>query len=172
MNMPSDIVSISIIVPVFNAADFLNATIGSILSQSFSDFELLLINDGSTDNSKAICEAFQKTDKRVRLVDKPNGGVSSARNEGIKISKGAYIFHVDADDLLLEDALLKLHQNATLTQADIVVADYVVRHSYGEKSIKQEQVDSATEFLTGMLNGEYHAGLWNKLISKDCYSDL
>lgn len=170
--MPVDIVSISIVVPVFNAADYLNETVGSILSQSFSDFELLLINDGSTDDSKSICEAFQKNDQRVRLVDKPNGGVSSARNEGIKISKGAYILHVDADDLLLQNALLKLYQNAISTQADIVVADYIVRHGYGEKSIKQEQVDSATEFLTGMLNGEYHAGLWNKLISKDCYNAL
>jgi len=171
--MMSDSVAISIIVPIYNAEEFLKETVESILSQSFSEFELLLINDGSTDQSQNICEAFMENDKRVRLINKVNGGVSSARNVGIKNALGTYIFHVDADDILRPDALFNLYNEASRTHADIIVANYILRTlNNDEKVIKHRVVHSAEEFLSGMLLGEFHAGLWNKLIKTTCYDGL
>jgi len=165
-------VAISVIVPIFNAERFLKATIESVLSQSFLNFELMLINDGSTDKSKSICEEFATIDNRVRLINKINGGVSSARNVGIKNASGKYILHVDADDILQPGALSNLYECAIFTHADIIVANYVVKYSTNEKVVKQKAFHSAEEFLFQMLIGEQHAGLWNKLIIKDCYKDL
>ena len=91
---------LSIIVPVYNVADYLPRCMDSILSQSFADFEVLLVDDGSTDGSGDICDAYPNRDSRVRVFHKENGGVSSARNIGLEKSKGEWITFVDADDYL------------------------------------------------------------------------
>ena len=96
---------VSIIMPVYNAEEYLASSIESILAQSVKDFELLLINDGSTDNSPAICREYALKDSRVRLFSKPNGGVSSARNMGLDEARGEWVMFVDSDDWLTEDAL-------------------------------------------------------------------
>lgn len=173
MNMIPDSVAISIIVPIYNAEGFLKETIESILSQSFSNFELLLINDGSTDQSQLLCENYLNLDQRVKLINKDNGGVSSARNSGIKNAKGTFVYHVDADDVLSSNALMHMYNHAIKTNTDITVANYIVRYANNdEKVIKQTATQSSEEFLQGMLLGKYHAGLWNKLIRKSCYQDL
>ena len=77
---------LSIIIPIYNAENFLARCLESIINQDFSDYELLLVNDGSTDSSLRICKQYAKIDKRIRVIDKPNGGVSSARNEGLYLS--------------------------------------------------------------------------------------
>lgn len=96
---------ISIIVPVYNAAPYLCKCIDSVLAQSVGDFELLLVNDGSTDSSLEICRSYAGRDGRVRVFDIPNGGVSGARNYGIERSEGEYLMFMDADDWLTPDAL-------------------------------------------------------------------
>ena len=95
----------SIIVPVYNAEKYLPKCINSLLAQSVTDFELLLVNDGSNDGSLALCNEYAAKDSRVKVYDKPNGGVSSARNYGIERAVGEYIMFVDSDDWLSEDAL-------------------------------------------------------------------
>ncbi len=90
---------VSIIIPNFNYAQFLPATIQCVLDQTYKNYELLVVDDGSTDNSKVIISNFVKSDSRVKLVQKPNGGLSSARNEGINASSGSFIAFLDADDL-------------------------------------------------------------------------
>lgn len=101
--------SVSIIVPVYNAEKYLSRCVDSILAQTYSDFELLLIDDGSTDNSGTICDEYAEADNRVSVYHKMNGGVGSARNCGLDNAKGEWISFVDADDLImpnfLEDAL-------------------------------------------------------------------
>ena len=97
---------ISVIVPVFNSEKYLNACIDSILSQTFTDFELILVNDGSKDNSGAICNEYSAKDGRVKVIHKENGGVSSARNVGIEKASGRYITFVDSDDIIESDFLL------------------------------------------------------------------
>ena len=89
---------ISIIVPVYNTEKYLDRCIQSILSQTYTDFELLLINDGSTDSSGAICDKYAEQDSRVRVFHKENGGVSSARNVGLDNAKGEWVTFCDSDD--------------------------------------------------------------------------
>ena len=94
---------LSVIVPVYNSKEHLSRCIDSILSQSFSDFELLLVDDGSKDGSGAVCDAYSEKDSRVRVFHKENGGVSSARNVGIENADGQWLTFIDSDDWIEED---------------------------------------------------------------------
>lgn len=114
---------ISVIIPVYNGEKYLSQTVESVLNQSFDDFELLLIDDGSTDNSKSIIDSFQKKDDRVRYVFKENTGVSDARNKGIAIAQGDYIYFADSDDILHKDMLLELKRVIEFGY-DIAVCNY------------------------------------------------
>ncbi|MEH7309214.1 glycosyltransferase, partial [Neobacillus drentensis] len=116
--------TISIIVPIYNVEQFLPNCIDSILIQSFTDFELILVNDGSTDRSGEICDLYARMDNRIKVIHKPNGGVSSARNKGIDISKGNYIAFVDPDDTIEPKMYDVLLQSALRYKADIVVCPY------------------------------------------------
>lgn len=95
---------ISVIIPVYNVRDYLKDCIDSILQQSFRDFEIILVDDGSTDGSSELCDKLEKTNPCIRVIHKQNGGPSSARNFGINEAKGDFIAFVDADDELYEDA--------------------------------------------------------------------
>lgn len=99
---------LSLIVPVYNTSSFLPACINSLLSQSFQDFELVLVDDGSTDISGRICDEYAKKDSRVKVYHKVNGGVSSARNNGMDNACGEWIYFVDSDDELLPGGLQTL----------------------------------------------------------------
>ena len=99
---------ISVIVPVYNSEKRLHKCIDSILGQTYTNFELLLINDGSTDTSGDICEEFAEKDERIKVFHKKNGGASSARNIGIDNAKGEYICFVDSDDYVSDDIYLHL----------------------------------------------------------------
>ncbi len=96
---------VSIIIPVYNTEKFLVSCIDSVLAQSVRDFELLLVNDGSTDSSLAICQEYASKDSRVRVFDKPNGGVSSARNMGLEMAQGEWVMFVDSDDTITSNTL-------------------------------------------------------------------
>ena len=115
---------ISVIVPIYNVENYLQRCVDSILSQSFIDFELLLINDGSPDNSGKICDEYAEKDNRVRVFHKPNGGVSSARNLGLDNALGEWIAFVDSDDYVDVDYLQELHSFALAYSADFVVMRY------------------------------------------------
>ena len=111
---------ISIIVPVYNTADELKNSVKSILEQTHSDLEVILVNDGSTDNSGEICEELARLDNRVRVVHKENGGVASARNRGLDEAKGDYIGWVDSDDIVSPNMYKTLYDTALKYDADIV----------------------------------------------------
>lgn len=115
---------ISVIIPVYNGEKYLSQTVESVLNQSFDDFELLLIDDGSTDNSKSIIDFFRKKDNRVRCVYKSNTGVSDTRNRGIALANGDYIYFADADDILHKDILLEL-KRVIECGYDIAVCNYL-----------------------------------------------
>ncbi len=112
---------ISIIVPVYNAMRYLPQCIDSVINQSFEDWELLLVNDGSTDLSGRICHDYASTDKRITVIDKTNGGLSSARNTGLDKTAGKYFLFLDADDELYPDTLSTLHTAADTTGAAIAI---------------------------------------------------
>ena len=116
---------ISLIVPVYNVEKYLRNCLESILNQSYSDFELILVDDGSTDQSGKICDEVQKTDSRIRVLHKENGGLSSARNAGTKLARGEYLAYIDSDDRIHPDYLKILLQNMEKTGADVSVCRYV-----------------------------------------------
>lgn len=159
---------LSIIIPVYNAEKYIGRCLDSILSQSFSDFEIILVNDGSKDSTQVICENYAKRDLRIKLVSKSNGGVSSARNKGLEISKGEWILFVDADDELLPETL-ECMINATDESTDLIVGDYITTQGDNlpeiDPIIMQESIDSK-EFLFARTFGRYGGYLWNKLFRK------
>lgn len=114
--------TVSIIVPVYNAQAYLPKTLDSLLSQNFRDFELILINDGSKDDSGRICDEYAKTDKRIRVIHKENGGVSSARNRGLDEAQGKYIMFCDSDDFIESDFAEALVETAKEEEDCLVLA--------------------------------------------------
>ena len=110
---------ISVVVPVYNAREYIESTVHSILQQSYDDFELILVDDGSRDGSGEICDNLSSKDSRIKVIHKENGGVSSARNVGIDEAKGEYICFIDADDSVERDLLECLVKNATRYDVDI-----------------------------------------------------
>ncbi len=118
--------NLSIIVPIYNAEKYLNKCIESILKQSFSDFELILVNDGSKDRSLSICKYWENRDNRIHIIDKKNGGVSSARNAGIEISRGKYIGFIDSDDYIDQYMYEKLFKAVESASADIGICRRII----------------------------------------------
>ena len=116
--------TISIIIPIYNVESYLRKCLDSIIEQSFPYFELLLINDGSTDASAHICQEYVEKDDRIRYFEKENGGVSSARNFGIKHSRGEYIIFIDSDDWVEPNYLEILYKTMKELEGDIVVTNY------------------------------------------------
>ena len=121
----ANIPKISVIVPVYNTERFLQRCIDSVLAQTYQDFELLLIDDGSKDSSGAICDEYAAQDARVRVFHKKNGGVSSARNLGLDNVRGEWITFVDADDWIESEMLELLLRKGEETGADIVMGDFL-----------------------------------------------
>lgn len=111
---------LSIIVPVYNVEGYLDACLDSLQAQTFSDIEMVCVNDGSPDGSREILAKRQKEDARIVIVDKPNGGLSSARNAGINAACGTYIGFLDADDRFTPNACQRITEAFTETDADVV----------------------------------------------------
>lgn len=118
---PQKYPEISIIVPVYQVEKYLNECIDSILAQTFTDFELILVDDGSPDNCPALCDAAAKRDSRVRVIHKQNGGVSTARNAGLDAAQGNWIAFVDSDDTVEPEYLEKMHKAVLETGADFAI---------------------------------------------------
>lgn len=168
---------ISIIVPIYNAEKVLAKCLESILSQQFSDIEILLINDGSTDSSLNICQEYAQKDRRIKVIDIPNGGVSNARNVGINNSRGEYIAFVDADDYIESDMYSKLLMKMNNTNAEIAFCGYfchTIRRTTKtvmfESTMAQEQIinEFIPKFISSMsINGNeqrmYGGAVWRCL---------
>jgi len=114
----------SVIVPVYKVEKYLNAAIESVLGQTFSDFELILVDDGSPDTCPEICDSYREKDARVKVIHKPNGGLASARRAGIKEAEGEYVFNLDSDDLIESDTLVTAYNIIKDTKCDIVSFSY------------------------------------------------
>lgn len=137
---------LSVIVPVYNVEEYLPTCIESVLNQTFKDFEVILVDDGSTDESGQICDEYAKKDERVKVIHKENGGLSDARNVGLLSSKGKYIAFVDGDDFIIETAFEKLMRKITIYDAEIVVGNEV-RYISDSKKIKPKKRHLSTELV-------------------------
>ena len=121
---------ISVVVPIYNVSGYLRRCVDSICGQSYSNTEILLVNDGSTDDSLSVCEALAAEDRRIRIIDKKNGGLSSARNAGIAEAKGEFLLFIDADDYIHEDMIKRLYSLSVENDADIASCKFC--KVYGE----------------------------------------
>jgi len=158
---------ISIIVPVFNCEKYLHDCVNSILTQTFSDFEVILINDGSTDKTFEICNEYAKSDNRVIVIHKENGGVSSARNAGIRQANGQYLAFVDGDDYCYTDFLKTYIENIEAYNADLIVAQWITeRKTYSLKKLNGqiEELKKADCFNRVF---EFTNSLCNKFFCRD-----
>ena len=113
--------NVSIIMPVYNKEKYLDKSIKSILDQTYENFELIIINDGSTDNSSYICHRFEQEDSRIKVIDIENNGVSNARNIGIKNANGQYVQFIDGDDYIDEDMIERLVNLSEKYNTDIII---------------------------------------------------
>lgn len=167
---------LSIVTPVYNVATYLTDSLRSILQQEFRDFELILIDDGSTDGSGAICDEFGAQDDRIRIVHQANGGLSVARNTGIALARGAYITFVDSDDTISPDLYLKnmkiLHENPSI---DLI--EFPVFVDYG--SPKQRLWRKGPHHYKGITfeawfkeKGYNHMYAWNKIFRRNLFDEI
>lgn len=161
---------VSIIVPVYNAENFLRKCISSVLEQSYGDFELILVDDGSTDNSSVICREFAESDSRVIFIHRDNSGVSAARNSGLEIAKRKFIAFVDSDDYVERDWLKMQFEKITANDADVVVcgiklSNYERNISYAESTAYTNEELIAALQESGLLNP-----VFNKLYRREFIS--
>ena len=154
---------LSIIVPVYNAQKFLPQCIESILSQSFKDFELILVNDGSTDESEKICLAYKEKDSRIRYVYKENGGAASARKAGFEYSEGEYIGWVDSDDWVDSEMFQDLYETASLTKTDIAACGIIQEYA-NKKNILIPDTKNYSKSIDLLL-----FSYCNKIIKRDFF---
>jgi glycosyltransferase involved in cell wall biosynthesis len=163
---------ISVIVPVYNAASSIRRSLDSLLTQSYDALEIILIDDGSKDGSGAICDQFAITDIRVKVLHKENGGVSSARNAGLKIASGQYIGFLDPDDFAEPDLFESLYKCAAGHGSEVAICGHFVhRNGSLERThtfLKESGTLERTEALRRLIMvGTFEGFLWNKLFASE-----
>ena len=170
---------ISVIIPVFNVELFLQSCLESVKAQTLKDFEAILVDDGSSDSSGAICDAYARADNRFRVVHQPNQGVSAARNRGLDLAKGDYVYFVDADDEMRPEALAHLYHAITQGEYDIAASGYsLVRN--GEETDQCMTAGSPPMIVSGdevlyklLVDCSFVCyTCWNKLITRKLIADL
>lgn len=171
---------ISVIVPVYRVEKYLSDCIESILNQTFADFELILVDDGSPDRCGEICDEAAKHDTRVQVIHQRNQGLSAARNAGIEIARGSWLSFVDADDFVALNFLEALHKAATRAQADCAVCSFYLTDSTGARIEASYPVEVENGVRTGVsvletvqeqLNVPYIVA-WNKLYRRELFETL
>lgn len=169
-------VKVSIIVPVYNVEKYLSKCIESILNQTLNDFELILVNDGSTDNSAKICEEYRIKDSRIILINKENGGLSSARNAGLDIAKGKYIGFVDSDDFIdpqmyeiLYNLCLDYNCNISSCVSKLIMGEQDINKEYSEEISILDSKEAINLTLDGQLS---NYSVCSKLFLKELFEGI
>lgn len=163
-------IAISVIVPIYNMEKLMRKCLDSILAQSFHNYECLLIDDGSTDESSNICDEYAEKDSRFKAFHKVNGGLSDARNYGLSKAKGDYTIFFDPDDWADNDYLKDLYDKAIETDADMVMCDYFNEDSY--RSQYSEQLPTSLncdDLLKDLITCKIFGYTWNKLLRRNLY---
>lgn len=161
---------ISIIIPVYNAEAYLAKCIDSVLAQTMTDFEVILVNDGSQDSSGAICEEYVRKDNRISVIHQLNGGVAFAREQGVSKAIGVYSVHADPDDWIEPNMLEELYAKAVEDDADMVICDFLVEYADSVKYTSQNiKCCKPLCLLDELMYGNIHGSLCNKLIRTSLY---
>ncbi|MFC4620087.1 glycosyltransferase [Camelliibacillus cellulosilyticus] len=185
---------ISIIVPIYNVEKFLSKCIESICHQTYRNLEIILVNDGSSDRCGRICDEYARKDNRIKVIHKENGGLSSARNAGLKIASGEYLGFVDADDYIDKRMYQLLYEQAVRQHSDIVICDFFKINEGGnlqEELCEKNDNPSITRFTnlealdqiythygkdakmySGFKSNDRWIVVWNKLFKRHLFNDL
>ena len=161
---------VSFILPVYNAENTLKRCLDSILKQTYCDYEVIIIDDGSIDNYGKICDSYSLNDNRFRVVHKENAGVASARQLGVSLASGEYVIHIDSDDWIESNMLSDMMNE--ISDADILVSDYYYNTKYGQTYVRQVDCTTSEELLEKIIKGEVFGSLWHKLIRRNLYQNI
>jgi glycosyltransferase involved in cell wall biosynthesis len=169
---------ISVIVPVYNVAVYLEKCVNSILNQTLNEFELILIDDGSTDKSGIMCDDFALLDSRIKVVHKKNGGLSDARNSGLAISTSDFVMFVDSDDWIEEDMLAYLYSLIIISGSDIAQCGFTKVYKDEVIDVKTKEITTVTYTDTEKILRNFFLGedissvMWDKIYSRNIIKDL
>ncbi len=152
---------VSVIVPVYNVEKYLRRCLDSILCQTYTDWECLLVDDGSTDRSGEILDEYVEKDKRFTVFHKANGGVTSARNVGLNNSKGKWIMNIDGDDWIEPDGVEQLLITAERTESDVVIGDFKFNYENGNETVAYKNIDWTDDKISSLNN--YISSVWTTL---------
>ena len=169
---------ISVIVSIYNVQAYVEKSVQSIVNQTYKNLEIILVDDGSTDNSGKLCDAFAKNDARIKVIHKVNGGLSSARNEGIKVATGEYIAFVDGDDWIDEDMYEGMLSAIVKHDADIAICNYKeiskkgIRDTSSDDIVVFEGRETLKVFIEEDVNYQIQNAAWNKLYKRSLMGQL
>lgn len=168
---------ISVIIPVYNTSRYLDRCLKSVIEQDFRDIEIICVNDGSTDNSLEILNKFAQQDERIKIINKSNGGLTTARNAGLRIATGDYCLNIDSDDWIEQGYLKKIYEKAKKENLDMVISDIIFDYEYKNKSVIKKDLDiedkkilTGEEYLYIFFTKNFMGYTWNKLIKKESYT--
>lgn len=169
-------IKVSVIIPVYNVEKYIEKTLTTVINQTLKEIEIIIINDGSKDNSLSIVKKIMQKDNRIILIDKENEGVSKARNLGIRISKGEYIIFIDGDDWIEENYLEDTYKKAKEDNYDMVLTDMFIDYFRTGKRKYREQASKnksylGKEYLEFYYSGKIVRGLCNKLVKREIFID-
>ena len=165
---------ISVIIPVYNVEQYLDRCLESVVNQTLEDIEIILVNDGSTDNSLKTCEKFAQKDNRIKIINRKNSGLAAVRNAGLKEASGEYIGFIDSDDWVDTDYYEKLYNTAKKYNSDIAYADFIRRGKHkNKKRMKFEKEIVSTEIRDKIDNCKNLTlgCVWNKIYRKELIFD-
>ena len=162
---------VSVIVPIYNAEKYINRCIDSIINQSHKNLEIILVDDGSQDNCGKICDEYEVKDKRIKVIHKENGGVSSARNAGLKQVTGDYIAWVDADDYIMPDMYMTMISIVKKANADVVSINYTSSVPHMKKKVKTK-VLRANISVKHLLKRRVSPMLWDKMYKRELFEGV
>lgn len=167
---------VSIIIPVYNVSCYLSQCLESVIHQTYQNIEIIIIEDGSTDNSKDICNQYAHIDKRIRVISTENKGLASARNLGVSIAKGTFLSFIDSDDWIERHTIHKLVITAIQMDADIVCAnicsEYVEKTVHLQRYESQVRVFRGKKILSAYAQGLFWEVAWNKLYRSKCFTQF
>lgn len=167
---------VSVVVPVYNVEQYLDQCVQSICDQSYDNLEIILVDDGSTDSSGKMCDQWGSRDGRIKVIHKSNGGLSDARNVGIKSARGEYLCFIDSDDLVTEDLISHLYQIMNEYSAGIGACGIAHLYDSRELTIKpdwQVRLLTADEAICEMLyQTSFLVPAWGKLYKRECFENI
>lgn len=169
---------ISIIIPIYNVEKYLSQCLDSVINQTYHNLEIILVNDGSTDSCPQICEEYAAKDNRIKVIHKQNGGLSDARNAGLKIATGDFISFVDSDDLLSFGFYEALVRTALDSNADIAECGFYKFEENEEVNLSKNSTGNPPEIfdteiaLKLLMEGPLSVVVWNKIYKKEIISDI